>query len=509
MDSSYLRSLRENALQGDSVFFDAQVARFLLGGGAAATRAPIDLFIDPAGGNDSNDGSELSPIATLEEFANRIPFLVNHRVSGHLRNDTYPAPARGWLFNEHAIGAGHIQLFGDEVWDPTVLTTVATGVADVGTSGLVVTVVGGGLAPDVFRNLALEMTSGAQAGQRRSITTNDATSITPMDAIGPGTAAGDTFRILDVSPLIQLPAGGDPNAAYMWALPGAGGSAAGAFNFSPLDGILPGRMVHDSFHLTTTGGSWSTIGLGAGESIFYGVTADAALGISFTVTRDATLRTGFGAARGGTTDGLPRYSPWEGWGLMHADPCRLPNVVGSNALVEGFLGYDTGINNMAVSDGGTLLQLGGQMPRQLGTLRGIYRFSPPTPLRGIYETDGSAPINTTIPSVFSGAVDLTRLAVIGVGGPFIFKGPQIRAMISGGGDVTIDNAGAAVISVIDGATLYLLGSPAGIGAGGVATDWEVDGTAFDPLIELALAGAVVTRASLGGVEGASKIIRLS
>lgn len=69
------------------------------------TMAPLSLFIDGVAGNDNNDGSAASPLATLTEFEHRIPMSLEHDVLGTVVSaGTYTCPT----FNptDHLSGAG-------------------------------------------------------------------------------------------------------------------------------------------------------------------------------------------------------------------------------------------------------------------------------------------------------------------------------------------------------------------------------------------------------------------
>ena len=51
--------------------------------------AETDLYVDPNAGDDSNDGSESSPIRTLKEAWGRVPVFVANRFHIHLADGTY------------------------------------------------------------------------------------------------------------------------------------------------------------------------------------------------------------------------------------------------------------------------------------------------------------------------------------------------------------------------------------------------------------------------------------
>jgi hypothetical protein len=159
---------------------------------ATRTVEPLDIYVDTASGDDvAGDGSQANPIQTLAEAERRIPLVVQHYTAVHLRGQTYTWPAG---FRPRSLSAP-IAFFADDVWDPTVYTTVATGAATGGSDSVLT--VAGPLLVNTYKDRWIEITSGAALGDRRQVRNNTATDIIPDSKFTAAVVATNTFRIFD------------------------------------------------------------------------------------------------------------------------------------------------------------------------------------------------------------------------------------------------------------------------------------------------------------------------
>ena len=53
------------------------------------SQEPMEIYVDPAEGDDSNPGTELDPIETLQEALNRLPYIIVHLAKIHLAEGDY------------------------------------------------------------------------------------------------------------------------------------------------------------------------------------------------------------------------------------------------------------------------------------------------------------------------------------------------------------------------------------------------------------------------------------
>lgn len=189
MDASYLRSSRENALDGQVLAFNATQARFLptFAAGFDPSTTVQQLFVTTTGSDLTGDGSQSNPFATPQKAADTLgPFGVG---VVHMASGTYPRPILRNL-------CGPVVFVGDGAGVPgdDGLTVVqAATAAGVGTSGDAIV---GAFVANAQRYNAIQFISGAAAGQRRNIIDNDVTTLTPYSTFSPAPVAGDLYRIV-------------------------------------------------------------------------------------------------------------------------------------------------------------------------------------------------------------------------------------------------------------------------------------------------------------------------
>jgi len=68
-----------------------------------ATTDHLHIYVDPEQGDDDNDGSEGSPIGSLQEALHRLPFILQHSVRIHLADGDYTQDTNTIHSNVHHV----------------------------------------------------------------------------------------------------------------------------------------------------------------------------------------------------------------------------------------------------------------------------------------------------------------------------------------------------------------------------------------------------------------------
>ena len=170
----------------------------------------VDYYVSQIG-SDSAAGTRTAPFATVEHAEGLIPPVLNgsqYRI--HLTSGSHLLPARGSFLRSRLLQNGsRIEVFADEDWDPSVVTVIATGTADAGTTASVVKAAG--LTDEQYQDYTLEIeTVGGvpvplAQRERRHIRNNTATDIVPVDGFFNAPTPGDTYRILQLNCALTAP----------------------------------------------------------------------------------------------------------------------------------------------------------------------------------------------------------------------------------------------------------------------------------------------------------------
>lgn len=458
------------------------------------TVAPLDLWVDPVSGSDTNTGlTQSDPLLTLEKMESLIPLWCLHQVTVHLKAENYALPTRGYFLRSR-VTVLPIRIFADEDWDSDVYTQIATGVADAGTGQLVVTVVGGGLAVDVWRNEVIEFTDGAAAGWRQDVRDNTADSVVPSAGWDMGKsvavpADGDSFRIFTADGCtLEAPAGGVAAGVYELAQPMLGGSVGDQDNNA-------GGVVFEGMRLASVDAvaSWDQLGV-SGFVHMFGVTTTGTLAtVPMVVSAPGELRLGHMGSLIDATAPTP-YVRYAGWGLRCE--VRTCNPL-AGARCDGFLNMEDLNGDIELSEGSWWRVRGGRVGRV---------FDSPDFATVLFEASGPLILSTPDPSVFYQSRNYSVMKTLGleargIGGAFKFFGMGTRAKLGGAGFTLVSHAtpGQPVVDVSGGAEVIVLASPEGIGEstpGVPVSDWLLDGVAIDAVALLLADGD-----SIAGVDG--------
>lgn len=314
----------------------------------STTRAALDIYVSPGSGDDADDGSLATPIATLAEAERRVPLVVMHPVVIRLRNE----PGYVWPVWRPRLISAPIVIMADEAWDPTVYTVVASGTAAGGTTDSVV--VDAGMGVDAHRNLWLRMTSGAASGHRKGVRNNTATDIVPWSKFGTAPAPGDSYEIFQNEVEIALTAPVGDDAIVL--VSGVGRDVTRGREGSPGCFVFAG--------VTFTGSS--RVGVSA-PCVFYGCVSDPR-SWDWNAAHPAYLGcdTDTGVVEAvlpNTLFGAPSITAWRGWGMVFSHASG-PVVSTQGGTIAGYWSTaPTKVFSTAVGSVGTLRWIGGSCGR--------------------------------------------------------------------------------------------------------------------------------------------------
>jgi hypothetical protein len=314
------------------------------------TATPVRWYIDPVAGSDIGTfrGTQGQPLRTIQGLRDRLqstwsqaPQLVS------LRNGNYP-----WTTLRPTLGGAQCILFADEAWDPTVYTVQVAGVAGAGTTA---SSIAGAFVLDAQRGRSLRFTSGAAAGQYRTIQSNSVGALVPSKAFSPAPAQNDTYEIFTTN--VQL-----LPTAESWtrvAESGLANLAQNAFAWPTMEGY-----GFAGLRFVTVGGRWQ---FDQGRYDFYGVDVDPTAGTNAWRMTWASVFAGLdrvdGVSGSSVTARMPfqhlgavSLTAWAGWGLTGA---ILPQGLSSGTLFAFLVG--PGNNGIVFSDRMMVTLAGGSM----------------------------------------------------------------------------------------------------------------------------------------------------
>lgn len=222
------------------------------------TRHSLDLYIDPVGGDDANDGlTSGAPVQSPERLDALMPALaLSHRVRVHCAAGTYSFARRWFISNRVRLAGGCVQIFADEAWDPGVVTVLDSGTLGGGTTNGVLKVTSA--STDLWRDRIIRITTGDCAGLYRTIRNNTTTDVIPDEelgnVIGQSPAAGDGYEIIQLNVVFQTPDLADAvNNDVFFPIRNSGQGSFGDNN-----GLFSGDGVYDEVRLIRFDGSGAT-----------------------------------------------------------------------------------------------------------------------------------------------------------------------------------------------------------------------------------------------------------
>lgn len=218
LSDALLRLQRSNLIQWSleqSTEPDENLTEFFpVGASATKTQAQLELWVDAANGNDTNDGRSFSSaLATLVEAESRIPDIVTHDVIIRVGPHTglgYDAPTfRPRVLRKNIYVIANPDTFTELYSDTARATSNHTQI-----------VAPAGLGSETYRGAILEMTSGGLAGFRRTIGRNTDTAFFPSAcflayaAAYPILAVGDSYRV--IRPTVRIIATDTDTSGSRW-----------------------------------------------------------------------------------------------------------------------------------------------------------------------------------------------------------------------------------------------------------------------------------------------------
>jgi hypothetical protein len=417
----------------------------------------VDLYVSPSLGNDSNPGTQAQPLATLARVDAVVPLAVSNVYNIHLRNETYPLPARNfWLRSRTYQPGGVINVFADETWDATVFTVNRSDTTAAGTTATTLVSATGGMVVNAFRGFSVRITSGALVGQYRRVNSNTATDLLLNDALTAVPAVGVSFQLITANTTITPPA-----------------ATAPAFNYVVVDDSVSASSILSRVQ----GGLISGVvfrGLRFGAAGYFG-TCDVFLdGI--------TMPNGIGltSARGRIWSGLGIDTKLRGWGLL-AEGSAAFSVIGGS-----FTGAYTSLTqSIAISGGARASIAGGWEFRYLNFLADCFlQISGGVSVPHVIDASGGGSVALNLAAGVE--CQLVAANILGGGAGIIVPiGSTLRLATA----VTGNGGGGAAMTVNGGGRVLCTGGAPSFG--GAGADWTVQGAAAFNKAALAAVGSAV------------------
>jgi hypothetical protein len=170
--------------------------------------ADLDIYVAPTG-NDANPGTPAQPVLTMtgawdkvRDTNGNLTYLLGAAVRVHIA--AFPAglqyvPVPGY---QAISDAGQVIIYGDGALQPGENGFVSPAQLTVPAAGPLTTQVSvdpgasGPLVPDAYIGMTLRFTTGAAAGEMRTVRSNTATEIVPCAAFTNVPLPGDAFEVL-------------------------------------------------------------------------------------------------------------------------------------------------------------------------------------------------------------------------------------------------------------------------------------------------------------------------
>ena len=163
-----------------------------------ATTAAMELYVDPAGDDDTGTGAVGAPYLTITRAYEDVPKVIKHPVQIHIATGAYSAFPK--LIENVCQDLGQLVFDGiDELTDDegtlTVNTAVELGTPGFENPGFLVNVAGAAWVADEHAGKFLRLETGAQAGKIARIWSNTADTLTVLRGYDVDILAAETFII--------------------------------------------------------------------------------------------------------------------------------------------------------------------------------------------------------------------------------------------------------------------------------------------------------------------------
>lgn len=180
----------------------------------------VTLYVAGVTGSDANDGlSPGTPVATIARVMELLPSVATGNVTVLFAPEpvTETTVPRWFLPGVKGSATARSVLFDAPLTETRAPDPCTGGIQGFGTSFGTVTVVGP-LVPNAFAGQILQWTSGIMAGQCYRIRSNSGVSLTICGAFFVAPTPGDTFRIVEESVVVTLPAAPTPGIMAGFAM---------------------------------------------------------------------------------------------------------------------------------------------------------------------------------------------------------------------------------------------------------------------------------------------------
>jgi hypothetical protein len=442
------------------------------------TLAPMHVYISERNGNDLTGlGTIDQPLATLEKLESILPDTIEHPVDVSLDSDNHVLPSDGEFLRSRAFDST-LRFFADEDWDPGVVTTITTGTAAAGTTG--VSIKGVGLPVGGFDKFTIEFTTlggvpvPLAQRQRKTVRNNTATEIIPSHGFTPAPIPGDSYRIIRCNCFCLAPTIPGPGfTRYEFTHDSPGTVPALVDGLFTLFGGLPGFTHLSGLVLEGVGlrasASFQSFTFGRHALFAYGSVLDPN-GNPANNTPLALRGTGLYSG-----NGLTVFERFEGWGVVSlASGDGISMSIGSSMV--GYYWGD-GVNLSNREPGASMAILGGRAQRVGLTQGTLLFFNIPVPDSVPFRLDSANNPGSPAISITNGGFPPTNLSIQGgfelvnpsAAFPAIYVGPNGSLAFDDG---LVGQGGAAGSVLVDSGAFLLLTAAPNFGDP-VASDWTV------------------------------------
>lgn len=285
------------------------------------------IYLSAANGSDNNDGrSPDTPVATLARAYAIMPLALSAPCVVHMGGGTYKAEmlsrlqinnsARIWHYGD---GAGQA---GDDGSTELLAAEAATG----GSTTTLLNVTSS-LTPGALAGATVEILTGPGAGNKKTIATNDASSITPCGSFTVAPTTGSTFRVIE--PAVQIDIGNLERDSWISGI----GSATSGGATGPWAAFVNVEIYAAGVTNIPTIFNSSILLHGVKTSTSFGpFYANTVVNAGATNLFDFALGTDLYEDIGEVAD---TANLWHGWGLSHPGGVQVWN--GFNSNFTGFI----------------------------------------------------------------------------------------------------------------------------------------------------------------------------
>lgn len=322
------------------------------GGAISVTTSRTDLYVSDINGNDSWDGSAANPLKTIgratDVLAGVLGYVAVIHVGRHAGAGYAPPRIQSNILN------ANLWIVGDGAGQPgeTGFTSIRASVAAAaGSTANQIVVTGGGMVVDAYRGQTVRVTTGAAAGDYRTIRNNDANNLYPVRPFSAAVAAGDLYEVVE------------PDVIWNFDTPFLGQDPILVGNMNGGRGN-PASFQYGVYfnNFKWTGPATSTYSIYGSRVVFCGIQCDTVIAnVQLPIHNWSASEIGLGQdqivsgasqasfSSASVDMGATSATSWLGWTLSQRTNCTAPGVSMNGVNVHGSIVTNSvGVNGDAV-----------------------------------------------------------------------------------------------------------------------------------------------------------------